>query len=472
MVYNFQMRYFVFLYRYDLLSVISGLAERPDDMIVVKIGPLQSGQAPVFPGRLFEWNEFYLDEVSKLDITSSDRVVLAADDLSSFSRLVEFLSSRAAPPSILALTSQGEPARFKKLANVSVVNIVELVKKSLSGEWSMINTRQKVHRLLKVLSGADRVLIMTQNDPDPDAIACGMATQALLGRDGEGAPICSLGEVARKENQAMVRLLRTGVRRISRKDVAGFDRVVMVDVQPPYFEEGLFGRVDAVMDHHPYPVEYDAAFKDVDVSYGATSTMLYEYLAAAGTPITQRLATALLYGIISDTMTLARDTSRRDFEAFTALWPIGNTHLLSSMSRPRLDPKELSYFVRAINNRREKGELVFMWLGEIEKEDIIPRLADFSLQIGEGSWTAVGGVYEGNIVVSMRNMSSSGLWAGDVATELFSRLGGAGGHQSMAKAVVPLEAFKKEFALSALGQVEEKLFNMINGALAKESHGG
>ena len=69
----------------------------------------------------------------------------------------------------------------------------------------------------------------------------------------------------------------------------------MVDVEPPYFN-GRLRRADIVIDHHPGYTADNAAFEDVRVGYGATATIMTEYLIAAEEQISERLATALLYG--------------------------------------------------------------------------------------------------------------------------------------------------------------------------------
>ena len=73
------------------------------------------------------------------------------------------------------------------------------------------------------------------------------------------------------------------------EDLAGWDRVVMVDVQPPHLRRPL-PRVDAVVDHHPAQTSYDARYIDVRNHYGATATILLEYLRAEGIKDNERLA--------------------------------------------------------------------------------------------------------------------------------------------------------------------------------------
>ena len=90
------------------------------------------------------------------------------------------------------------------------------------------------------------------------------------------------------------------------EELAGYDRVALLDVQP-FHSPDIPTHVDLVIDHHPRRTNYTARIKDVRPRYGATSTIMTEYLLASDTPISSRLATALLYGIKTDTQLLGRD---------------------------------------------------------------------------------------------------------------------------------------------------------------------
>ena len=83
---------------------------------------------------------------------------------------------------------------------------------------------------------------------------------------------------------------------------AGFDQVAMVDVQPSFLEE-RFVEVDLVIDHHPVEPRARAGIRDVRPSYGATSTILVEYICG---PRTSRSRSAwrrrILSGIKADTL--------------------------------------------------------------------------------------------------------------------------------------------------------------------------
>src|SRR4029453_341242 len=127
--------------------------------------------------------------------------------------------------------------------------------------------RVRADRLRGHFYDAERVLILMQDDPDPDAIASALALKTLLGRTRPSAPMCTFGTITRPENVAMCKILEIEVEEIGADDLAQFDRVAMVDVQPAFLEE-RFEQVDLVIDHHPVEHPIDARIKDVRPSYG------------------------------------------------------------------------------------------------------------------------------------------------------------------------------------------------------------
>src|SRR5262245_48414503 len=97
--------------------------------------------------------------------------------------------------------------------------------------------RNRVERIRAHFEGAERTLILMQDDPDPDAIASALALKTLLGRSRVSAPICTFGSITRPENVAMCKILDIEVQEISAHALDQFDRVAMVDVQPSFLEE-------------------------------------------------------------------------------------------------------------------------------------------------------------------------------------------------------------------------------------------
>ena len=140
--------------------------------------------------------------------------------------------------------------------------MAELFGGPLLTEFSRSLTRARVQQYQRYFSDADRVLILLHNDPDPDAMASGLALRNVLHRTKTTAIIGAIQGVTRPENLRMVNLLDIHVEAVTPASVKEYDRVAMVDVQPHYFG-GLIDRVDLVIDHHPEQPGYTAVFKDI-----------------------------------------------------------------------------------------------------------------------------------------------------------------------------------------------------------------
>ena len=130
------------------------------------------------------------------------------------------------------------------------LTLAELVEPHLAAELDRSLTRQRVQQYQRYFSDADRVLILTHNDPDPDAMASGLALRNLLRRTKQTAIIGAMQRVTRPENQRMLKLLEIGVETVTADQFAEFDKIALVDVQPHYFGDTL-PHVDLVVDHHP-----------------------------------------------------------------------------------------------------------------------------------------------------------------------------------------------------------------------------
>jgi len=249
----------------------------------------------------------------------------------------------------------------------------------------------------------------------------------------------------------MIRLLEIQIDRISYNDLhKDGARLALVDVQPPYFGATL-GRVDLVVDHHPKRTSFKARFADLRTSYGATSTIFTEYLRAAGMEPSQRLATALVYGIKTDTLFLERGSNQADLSAFNFLYPLANKAMIARIERPALPREELEAMGRALSRLQIDNSVAVIHLGEINREDVIPQMAEFCLQIEGVDWSVVSGLVQDRVVISVRNVGYVKS-AGEIMKKLYDDIGSAGGHRAMAKAVVPLDRFKEKY-----GEVSERV---------------
>ena len=338
---------------------------------------------------------------------------------------------RAAPGAPVVVVADEDDSTPGDVTLLSPAALAELVVEPV---LARALTRARVERVRAHFERAERVLIMIQDDPDPDAIASALALKIVLGRTRGGATIGTFGTVGRPENRAMTRILDIDVERLTVSAVREYDRVAMVDAQPAFFEEPL-GEIDLVIDHHPTEAPVRARLRDVRPSYGATSTILTEYLRAVDVKVGPRLATALLYGIKADTLALERGATRADMDAFAFLHGLANHGALRRIERPELPPAVLDLLAEAITRRRLVDGVMFTHVGPMPYRELAAQFADLLLQVEGAEWTVVSGEIEGELHISVRN-SGHERTAGDVVRQAFADLGRAGGHRAMAKAVI------------------------------------
>jgi nanoRNase/pAp phosphatase (c-di-AMP/oligoRNAs hydrolase) len=326
-------------------------------------------------------------------------------------------------------------------------------------------TRGRVAQVRDHFARAERVLIMMQDDPDPDAIASAWALRTLLGRPRSAATLATFGAVTRPENRAMTRILEIDVEQVKPRALGEYDMVAMVDTQSAFFEETL-GEVDLVIDHHPEETPVRARLRDIRPAYGATSTILTEYLRAADVKLRERLATALLYGITSDTRHLERGATRADLEAFAFLHPHANHTVLRRIERPDLPDAALDVLARGIAGRRLVDGVMFVHLGPVAYPELVAQFADLFLQVEGAEWSVVSGRVHHDIHVSVRNAGHVAA-AGNVVGDAFGDLGGAGGHRTMAKAVVRLRDWRAAGLAGDDSGIAEAIVTRFGAALRR-----
>lgn len=304
-------------------------------------------------------------------------------------------------------------------------------------------TAEKLPKLLELLQGAKSMLIVLQDGPDPDAIASAAALRRLANScAGVQCSIAHGGQIGRGENLALVDYLRPALRQMGDVDVASFDLVAIVDAQPGAGNCSLpaDADVDVVIDHHPiHQAARRARFTDVRRNYGATSTILYEYLREAEIVPDAPLATALLYGIRSDTLDMGLGAAQADGEAIEALYALANKRMLSQVQHGKVPPGYFQLLATALRTARVYGNCIISDLGEVDNPDMMAEVADLLLRHERADWTLCYGFYDAELRLSLRTADASNR-ADKVARRIVGRRGSGGGHNARAGGQIPLRA--------------------------------
>ncbi len=294
---------------------------------------------------------------------------------------------------------------------------------------------EQLTTLMAKKSSSGRWLVLTHDNPDPDAISAAAILSRLLRKVFKRRVTTAYGGIiGRAENREMVRVLGIRLSHVRHLNWKHYRHFALVDSQPSTGNTQLPEKVlpTVVFDHHPLRKATRAVpFADVRTEYGATATILAEYSEASGLQLSRRAATALVYAIRSETQDFGREFSAADREMYDRLYPQCDTRALARIQLPRLPLGYFRNLHEALENVESVSTLVVSHLGEIDQPDIVPEIADLLLRLEGKTWSLCTGVHTDRIYLSIRTTNSRAD-AGRLMRRLLGRRGKGGGHGMMA----------------------------------------
>ncbi|HEV8580891.1 MAG TPA: DHHA1 domain-containing protein [Thermoanaerobaculia bacterium] len=280
-----------------------------------------------------------------------------------------------------------------------------------------------------------RWLVLTHDNPDPDALASAQILARVLRQAFRQKVTAAYGGIiGRAENREMVRSLRLSFSHIRHLSFKNYRHFALVDTQPRSGNNQLPPRIvpDIVIDHHPVRANTQTGpFYDIRPKYGATATILAEYMLAAGVQPTHALATALIYALRSETQDFAREYAGPDKAIHDLFFPRANHRLLARIQSPRLPFTYFSNLHDALENMESVDSLILSHLGPIEQPDIVPEIADLLLQMEGKTWALATGYYQDRLYLSIRTTNTRAD-AGGLMRRVIGRRGKGGGHGMIA----------------------------------------
>jgi nanoRNase/pAp phosphatase (c-di-AMP/oligoRNAs hydrolase) len=238
--------------------------------------------------------------------------------------------------------------------------------------------------------------------------------------------------------------------------------VIMVDTQPHTGRRASEASMpQVVIDHHETGgVLTGVLFRDLRPHVGATSTMVAGYLLEQNIAITPRVATALLYGIESETAGYPREAGSLDDGALVWLYPRADKDLLARIRNPKLPQSHFATFQHALANAFLYRDVVVSWCGPVTQPDIIAELADFFVRFDQVNWAIAVGLFDGLLKLSVR-VSLLGGHSGEVLREVVDGLGTAGGHDKRAGGAIPLPDTRPETIDALLRTIRHRLLTRL-----------
>ncbi len=320
---------------------------------------------------------------------------------------------------------------------------------------SNTDTVAKWEKLLRVAAPNDSFAIVLYGEPDPDSLASGWALQHLLREHVQSIKIFATQQIKRKQNVRFFKALNIPIEIVKEVPWKKFTKFAVVDAQPNFFKPPPPVPFDIVIDHHPRKEHYSFKFSDVRQKYGSTSTIMLEYLLREKVPISKKLATALWYGLRTDTNNLSSSVSIADLAAYGLLYKRGDRNLIHWLESSEIPLAYKEYYEKALMELNSNKKKAVIYIGEIDNPDACVMVADFLSRFIGLRWVAVAGVSSDTLYIIFRS-GAFGVHVGRIARRKFKNLGSAGGHQNKARAEIPLPALKKEMKKNKAGNDIEK----------------
>ncbi|WP_144902810.1 DHH family phosphoesterase [Halobellus captivus] len=375
-------------------------------------------------------------------VSDRDVVLILASDVEANKAAVSAIRETGSDQFIVVRAS--DPVSEDELQELGadvVINPSEVIADSALRSLESGELEYKARQLAEVLEGAsDGLAVLTHDNPDPDSIASAAALQAIARDHGIDAVINYDGEIGHQENRAFVNLLGIELVPLSEgKPLSEYGAVALVD----HMKSGdpdIDAEIDIFIDHYEPDEGIDAAFTDVRPNVSSTSTILTKYLQEFNISPSEAVATALLYGIRSETLDFKRETTPADLTAAAYLYPFANHDTLEQVESPSMSPETLDVLAEAIQNREVQGSHLVSNAGFIRDRDALGQAAQHLLKLEGITTTAVFGIADDRIFLSARSKDIR-MNIGKILEDAFDGIGETGGHSTQGDVEIPLGIF-------------------------------
>lgn len=282
--------------------------------------------------------------------------------------------------------------------------------------------------------------MVTHDNPDPDAISAGWAIQRLIHRKlNIDAELIGGGDVVRAENRHMMKLVTPPIQLVQQYTPASRTAAVLVDCGPAaaaHLLQNANVTTVAVLDHHLSKSKPAVPFVDIRPGIAACATMAADYLREQGISPGDRLATALLYAIRTETCGNEFRHSRLDKSIIRWLTEFANPEWLAEIENAPLSQAYYGDLVLALQNTFLFDNTAFCLLPRAQGQEIVGEVADLLIR-GEGIGRVFcGAEVDGDLYCSVRTQNDHDNAAELIKTTL-DGLGYGGGHMHRAGGKVP-----------------------------------
>ncbi len=361
--------------------------------------------------------------------------------------LIKRLKGKMPTNFVLAKASNNEEAEaLESYGADMILNTGDVLANTTLSAFDNVEMKHSAFTLVNMIkeSNGKELAIFLQDNPDPDALASGLTLKYICKSCDVESNLYYGGNISRQNNKALINLLNMDLINIKTKEtvmevVRSAGKIALIEASIPSKNNVLPTDVipNIIFDHHQIDnSSVKGDFVDIQPNIGATSTIMTKYIRQLNIKPDEALATALLYGIRTDTKAFTRNTTSDDLNAAAFLSPFADTNVMNQLENPPMGLETLDIIGRAIRNKEIRGSYLASFVEFISDRDALPQAAEMMLQL-EGIYTVlVFGINDDKVQLSARSRDTR-VNLGLILQSAFGELN-TGGHATMAAGTINL----------------------------------
>lgn len=397
--------------------------------------------------------------------------------------LVKKIKKRLPNKFVLAKASDQEEAENLRANGADMIlQTGKALAQTILPELEAVETKQSAFTLVNIIkeSKEKELAIFLQDNPDPDAIASGLTLKHISNFCDVESRIYYGGDISHQKNKALINLLNMKLTQVKTKDEArrivnSAGKVALIEASIPSKNNILPEDItpNLIFDHHQTDLSsVKGDFVDIQHKIGATSTIMTKYLRQLNIKPNSQLATALLYGIRTDTKEFTRNTVPDDLDAASYLSPLADSNTLGQLETPPMSLETMDIIGRAIRNKEIRGSYLASFVEFISDRDALPQAAEMMLQLEGVNTVLVFGINDDKVQLSARSRDTR-VNLGMLMQSAFGKLN-SGGHATMAAGSINLgilgDANDRTSLLKVTSDaVRKKFFSAVGAEFEKET---
>jgi len=424
-----------------------------------------------------------VSDMNTFDLNSQYRdnsiiFAILTGDFDSNLSLVKKLKEKLPNNFVLAKAYNNEEAKALESNGADMIlNTGDVLTNTVLSAFENVKMRHSAFTLVNMIKESNKEMaIFLQDNPDPDAIASGLTLQYICKHCDVESKLYYGGDISHQNNKALIDLLNIDLISIKTEEAAmdvvrSSDKIALIEASIPSRNNVLPENVtpNLIFDHHPVDINLvNGDYVDIQTNIGATATIMTKYIRQLNLEPDISLATALLYGIRTDTKEFTRNTSPDDMKAATYLSPLVDRNIMSQLEHPPMGLETLDIIGRAINNKEIRGAYLTSFVEFISDRDALPQAAEMMLHL-DGVYTVlVFGINDDQIQLSARSRDSK-VNLGQILQNAFGELN-SGGHATMAAGAIKLEKLgdtndKTSLLKATSDDIKKRFFSSVEAEL-------